>query len=252
MRYPIRKPFFAAAFGLATLTFAASFIPKAETELTKSAAVTLPAPAPLPDSNISEETLNATVLYSEIGLDAAGLNSQAFDLAIQGFQKLVNAGKVAKDGILTIADFSQPSTKKRLYVIDLDKKEILFQSVVSHGRNTGTLWAKSFSNRTGSYQSSPGFYVTAETYMGGNGYSLRLDGMERNINDNARSRAIVMHGAPYANESSIRSLGFLGRSQGCPALPQALTRPVINTIKGGTCLFIYTADASYVKQSNLI
>lgn len=256
MQYPFKKPFLVALLGIVGLTLAAKAIsPYHNTELTKSASVSVAAPAPSPApvaERASGGALNAAALYSEMSLADAGLNATAFDFAITGFEKLVNSGKVKNDEIITIVDFSQPSTKKRLYVIDLEQKEVLFQSVVSHGRNTGTLWAKSFSNQNGSYQSSPGFYVTAETYMGGNGYSLRLDGMERHINDNARERAIVMHGAPYANESSIRSLGFLGRSQGCPALPQTLTKPVINTIKGGTVLFIYTEEGKYADRSSFV
>ncbi|MBC7950134.1 MAG: murein L,D-transpeptidase catalytic domain family protein [Chitinophagaceae bacterium] len=193
-----------------------------------------------------------TALYNDLHLESAGLNQQVFELAIKGFSKIVDAGKIHDTRKITIIDFSQPSSKKRLYVLDLDARKIVFQSVVSHGRNTGTLWAKSFSNQAESFKSSPGFYITAETYNGGNGYSLRLDGLERNINDNARNRAIVMHGAPYANESSIGSLGFLGRSQGCPALPQSINKAVINTIKNGTCLFIYTPDQSYLNRSDLL
>jgi len=250
MRYPVRKTLLVAGLAFASFTLTAN----KNSALTKSAATVIPAPAPapLPDSNIDESAINATALYSEMGLEKAGMNENAFELALTGYAKLEEEGKLKKSDIITIIDFSQPSTRKRLYVIDLEEKEILFQSVVSHGRNTGTLWAKSFSNQTGSYKSSPGFYLTAETYMGGNGYSLRLDGLEKNINHSARRRAIVMHGAPYANESTIRSLGFLGRSQGCPALPQSLTKPVINTIKGGSCLFIYTPNPAYVANSRIV
>ncbi len=261
MRYPLRKTILAAGLAIASFTLAAK---AGSPELTSHSAsfeeptpesktsLPVPAPAPSPSSNDNEVSIESAKLYTEMELDKAGMNSEAFDIALSGFEKLTKEGKIKKTNLITIIDFSQPSTKKRLYVIDLEEREILFQSVVSHGRNTGSLWAKSFSNQSGSYKSSPGFYITAETYMGGNGYSLRLDGLERNINNNARARAIVMHGAPYANESSIRSLGFLGRSQGCPALPQTLTRPVINTIKDGTCLFIYTPEKGYLQLSEFV
>lgn len=262
MHYPVRKTIIIASLAIATITMGASSISNtAAHENNKenntvnsvaSPAVPMPAPAPRPDSNIREEAGTAASLYQEMDLEEAGLSEKAFELAWTGFEKLSDEGKVRKTDLLTVIDFSQPSTRKRLYVIDIESRKILFQSVVSHGRNTGTLWAKNFSNRNGSNMSSPGFYLTAETYMGGNGYSLRLDGLEQNINHNARARAIVMHGAPYASESSIRSLGFLGRSLGCPALPPSLTRAVINTIKEGSLLFIYTPGQNYERNSTIV
>ena len=192
---------------------------------------------------------DAAVLYTELNLEKEGLKEEVFTAAIKGMKKL-NA--IKKKDIITIADFSQPSSQKRLYVVDLKNKQILFHTFVAHGRNTGTLWAKSFSNENCSLKSSPGFYATAETYMGGNGFSLRLDGLEKNINDHARERAIVMHGAPYLSEAAIQSLGFLGRSWGCPAVPEAEHKAIINTIKGGTCLFIYSPDQDYLQRSAVL
>lgn len=245
----MKKTMLIASLAIASYVFAANTI---SLDNNKPASVVItPAPAPSPNTIISEFN-NTSELYSSLLLEKAGMNPQVFDLALKGFNKLANAGKLNNTNKITIIDFSQPSTEKRLYVIDLEKKQILFQSVVSHGSGTGTLWAKFFSNRIKSHKSSPGFYVTGETYTGGNGYSLRLDGVESGINDNARNRAIVMHGAGYANESTIGSLGFLGRSQGCPALPLSLHKPVINTIKNGTCLFIYTPDQSYLQRSEFL
>jgi hypothetical protein len=123
---------------------------------------------------------------------------------------------------------------------------------VAHGKNSGNLLPRSFSNLNSSLKSSPGFYSTAETYIGGHGYSLRLDGLEKNINDNARSRAIVMHGAPYANNGAVKTLGRLGKSWGCPAVPTELTKPIINAIKDGSCLFIYTPEAGYSQNSTIL
>jgi len=195
---------------------------------------------------------NNTALFSELHLSEAGLNQTVFTSALHGLQKLESEGVVKNENIITIVDFSQPSNKKRLYVVDLQNKQILFNTLVAHGRNSGTLWAKSFSNDGSSLKSSPGFYVTEDTYFGHNGYSLRLDGQEKNINDNALNRAVVMHGAPYVDQSAINSLGFLGRSWGCPAVPMSQHKAIINTIKDGTCLFIYSPDKNYTEKSTIL
>ena len=195
---------------------------------------------------------NNSTLFSELRLNEAGLNQTVFTSALHGLQKLESKGVVKNENIITIVDFSQPSNKKRLYVVDLQNKQILFNTLVAHGRNSGTLWAKSFSNDASSLKSSPGFYVTEDTYFGHNGYSLRLDGQEKNINDNAANRAVVMHGAPYVDQSAINSLGFLGRSWGCPAVPMSQHKAIINTIKGGSCLFIYSADKNYTEKSTML
>jgi hypothetical protein len=173
-------------------------------------------------------------------------------LAISGYLNLVEDGLVKRNTPLSIIDFSLPSSSKRLWIIDLDKGEILHHSLVSHGRNSGDLVAKKFSNINSSFMSSLGFYVTGETYQGKHGYSLRLDGVEKGFNDNARERAIVIHGADYANNDFVQATGRLGRSLGCPALPMALHKDIINTIRGGSCLFIYGNDKSYLNQSPLL
>lgn len=195
---------------------------------------------------------SSAALFSELHLAEAGLNQSVFNSAMHGLHKLLSKGVVKNDGIITIVDFSQPSNQKRLYVVDLDKKQILFNTLVAHGKNSGGLWANSFSNQASSFKSSPGFYVTEDTYVGHNGYSLKLDGQEKNINDNALNRSIVMHGAPYVGQSAISSLGFLGRSWGCPAVPMSQHKAIINTIKGGTCLFIYSPDKGYQNNSTIL
>jgi hypothetical protein len=202
--------------------------------------------------NENNNTGAAETLYTELNLETAGLKKDIFDSAVKGMHKLSDNGSVKRDDIITIIDFSQPSTQKRLYVADLKNKKILFNTFVAHGKNSGTLWAKSFSNQNSSLKSSPGFYSTAETYFGGHGYSLRLDGLEKNINDNARSRAIVMHGAPYAGKIAVQALGRLGKSWGCPAVPAELTTPIINAIKDGSCLFIYTPESNYQQHSTVL
>ena len=146
--------------------------------------------------------------------------------------------QIIQSNILTIIDFDLPSTQKRLWVIDMDENKVLFHSLVAHGKNSGELNAESFSNENESYKSSLGFFVASETYQGSHGLSLKLDGLEKSKNDNARSRAIVIHGADYVSESFIREHNRLGRSFGCPALPLELTKSIISTIKNKSCLFI--------------
>jgi len=187
------------------------------------------------------------VLYEQMNLDGL-VYFDTFKAAYAGYKKL----NKYNNPLLTVIDFNLPSSEKRMYVLDMIKKKVLFVSYVSHGRNSGENYATSFSNRNGSHQSSLGFYRTAGTYQGGNGYSLLLDGLEKGINDQARPRAIVIHGADYCSEKVIRSSGRLGRSFGCPALPLELTKPIINTIKGGSLLFIYANQPDYLAMSEVL
>lgn len=191
-------------------------------------------------------------MYDSLRLNIMGLSQQAFLSAMLGFDYLSKAGKFTNDKIISIADFSLPSNKKRLFIIDIDKMKVLFNTYVAHGMNSGKEYAKQFSNRPESNQSSLGFYQTTDTYMGSNGYSLHLQGLEKGINDKANSRAIVMHGAGYVSESFIQSQGYIGRSWGCPAVPEQLHRPIINKIKNGTCLFIYSPDTNYRIHSKIL
>ena len=163
---------------------------------------------------------------------------QSFSEALNGFYALKAKGIITKN-ILTLIDFSLPSTAKRLWVIDMATNTVLFNTVVSHGINSGGEFATSFSNLQSSNKSSLGFYATGESYIGKHGFSLKLDGLEKGINSNARARAVVVHGADYANPSILNSQGYLGRSQGCPALPENLSKQIISVIKGKSCLFIY-------------
>lgn len=186
-------------------------------------------------------------LYEAMQLDGV-VNPVAFRQAVEGYYRIAQR----KRDILTLIDFSKPSTEERLYVFDMSRRKLLFSSVVAHGRNSGGNYATSFSNKNGSYKSSLGFYLTESTYQGRNGYSLILEGLEKGINDRARERAIVMHGAAYANPSVISSGGRLGRSLGCPALPESLSRPIIDTIKGGSILYIYADQPEYLSQSSIL
>lgn len=203
--------------------------------------------------NIKSNPENAlSTLYFSLRLNLLGLSQQAFEYAMKGFNYLVHAGKLANDRIISIVDFSQPSSKKRLFVIDLENQKVIFNTYVAHGMNSGQEYASQFSNIPGTDKSSLGFYETLEPYIGKNGYSLQLQGLENGINDNARDRAIVMHGAAYVSESFIQSRGFIGRSWGCPAVPTAMSKPIIDNIKGGTCLFIYSPDAKYLTRSGIL
>jgi hypothetical protein len=172
--------------------------------------------------------------------------------ALAGYELLVEEQHVSRPEVITIIDYSLPSDKKRLWVLDLIHGKVLFCCLVSHGRNSGDLMAEKFSNKPGSNASSPGFYSTGETYMGKHGLSLALVGLETGINDKARERAIVLHGADYVSDDFIRKYGRLGRSLGCPAVPVELSKDIIQTIKGGSCLFIYVPQISYTSNSQII
>ena len=174
-------------------------------------------------------------LYKELKLQET-VSLTAFQRALSGYSRVEGH---QENTLLALIDFTKPSTEKRFCVVDLKRKKVLFQTHVAHGRESGENYAVSFSNQPGSYKSSLGFYRTGETYWGRNGYSLLLDGLEKGINDKARERAIVIHGADYADPVVLNQQNRLGRSLGCPALPPAVSREVIDTIKGGTLLYIY-------------
>lgn len=173
-------------------------------------------------------------LYETLHLSRI-VSLSAFQEALVGYHKLT----AAKRGILVVIDYTKPSTQKRFCVVDLEQEKVLFESHVAHGRRSGDNYAVSFSNAPGSYKSSLGFFRTGKTYSGKNGYSLLLDGLEKGINDKARERAIVIHGADYADPRVLRGQERLGRSLGCPALPPDISHEVIDTIKEGALLYIY-------------
>jgi hypothetical protein len=191
-------------------------------------------------------------VFDSLDLQSAGLSFEAFEFGVRGMEKLIQTGQNIRPDIITIADFSQASNQKRLYVIDLENYRLLYHTWVAHGRNSGRDMASVFSNKMSSNKSSPGFYITGDTYKGSNGFSLKLQGMEKGINDNATKRAIVVHGANYVSEKFIDRCGYLGRSQGCPAVDSRISSDLINEIKGGTCLFIYAPTRAYLKNSNLL
>lgn len=179
------------------------------------------------------------IAYNNLHSDKFALPKlESFAVALKGYYSLKDKGLIKKD-ILTLIDFSLSSNTKRLWVIDLITGDVLFHSLVAHGRNTGEEYASNFSNASESYKSSLGFYATGEIYNGKHGMSLRLDGLEKGVNDNARARGVVMHAADYVSNSFIKNNHRLGRSQGCPAVPAELSKEIINAIKDKSCFFIY-------------
>ncbi len=207
------------------------------------------------EKTISTEELISTQadsIYDTLKLVKTGLKQDAFELAYKGYFKLLDAGRIEKPGILTIADFSKSSNQRRLYVIDMNKGKLLFHTWVAHGRNSGLYYANSFSNTIESNKSSLGFYLTLNIYYGEKGYSLKLKGLEKGINDNAYDRNIVMHGSEYVTNEFARSNGYLGRSLGCPAVPAKQTQGIINAVKDGTVLFIYHPTKTYTRQSQVL
>ena len=180
---------------------------------------------------------------------ASNLNTSVLKLALKAYMKAHQSHIGGSKEILTIIDYSKPSTERRLWVIDLRSKRVLYNTWVTHGKNSGGLSATSFSNQPGSLKSSFGVFLTEETYMGHVGYAVRLKGLESGINDNAYRRAVVVHGAWYADQDVAKRYGQLGRSFGCPAVSDKIARPLINTIKDQTVVFAYYPDRQWLRRS---
>jgi len=189
------------------------------------------------------EFSNTDSLYKNLGLEGH-LDKSIFELALKGKRKFCKYSS-----LITIVDFTKPSTEKRMLVLDLVSEKIVFNTYVAHGKNSGDDYATDFSNKKESLKSSLGFYKTGTTYFGKNGYSLKLKGLELGINDMADQRAIVVHGADYVSEEFIKTHGRLGRSYGCPAVPMDIHKEIINKIKNGTCLFIFAENEKHIKAS---
>ena len=183
---------------------------------------------------------------------AAGPNPDILNLAMKAVACGVASGDLQAPPTLTLIDYSLPSTTPRLWVVDLHTGKILFHELVAHGKNSGDNMATRFSDGVDSKETSLGVFRAADTYIGHNGYSLRLDGLEPGFNGNARERAIVIHGAAYVNDGTAKSLGRLGRSFGCPALNEAVARNVIDTVRGGGVVFSYYPDPTWLKESKFL
>ncbi|MGR5206178.1 murein L,D-transpeptidase catalytic domain family protein [Vibrio alfacsensis] len=182
------------------------------------------------ENNLTQQLVENT--YKEAKLNGV-IDYKLFSDAFKAYNQTPNR----KKQVLTIIDYSKPSTEKRFYVVDLEKNKLIYNTYVSHGVNSGLKTATKFSNIVNSRKTSLGTFLTDTTYYGSNGYSLRLDGLTSGVNDKARERYIVVHGADYANPSFIKKNGYLGRSWGCPALPEHLSRQIIDTIKGGSVIY---------------
>jgi hypothetical protein len=194
----------------------------------------------------------ACELYEQINLQDAGLSKKAFEYAFTGYTYLLDHHLLSNENILTVCDFSQSSRNKRLYIIDLGEKTILVNTYVAHGRKSGGEFAKSFSNRMNSHKSSLGFYVTEEVYNGDNGISLKIHGVEKGFNDKADRRGVVIHGSDYVGSDFLNWNKFNGRSFGCPAVPSNEVEGIIDTIKEGSCLFIYHPTKKYLVKSKIL
>jgi len=191
-------------------------------------------------------------LASQLLRQAPGLKAEVLRMALRATGCAAEQGLVKRKNLLTVIDYSLPSTQPRLFVFDLASKKILFRELVAHGKNSGGNLANFFSNSPGSLATSIGLFVTADTYFGSNGYSLRLKGLEEGVNDMAMDRAIVMHGAPYVSEDFVEANGRLGRSWGCPAIRKDIAHEMIDRIKQGSLVFAYYPDETWMKSSRFL
>ena len=217
----------------------------------KIAEVVKVSPTPFTDSSITTNDV-AAALYENSNLEQYHLSEEAFTYAWKGYQHLLDNKMISRTSYLTICDFSQSSRQKRLYIVDVANKKLIVNTYVAHGKNSGAEYATTFSNKLESLQSSLGFYITSGTYIGKHGLSLRIDGVDQGFNDKALVRSIVIHGAAYVSEARANSGLYMGRSWGCPAVPENESAKIINTIKNGTCLFIYHPSRNYLLNSKIL
>jgi uncharacterized protein (DUF2252 family) len=199
-------------------------------------------------SLLAPNTVDAasSVSYSVNDFDATAIGNIEMDvlqMALGAASCAVRSGDVTAPSTLTVIDYSKPSTEKRLWVFDLKSRELIYEELVAHGQGTGANMATQFSNEPDSHRTSLGLFRTDAPYVGKNGYSLRLDGLDKGLNDRARERAIVMHGAPYVSAAFVKSNGRLGRSHGCPAVSAEVAKQMIDRVKGGGLVFAYYPDA---------
>jgi hypothetical protein len=200
-------------------------------------------------SHGGEDQFGSAISKVYKSLQEPALNPEAFRMALSGYRSLCAKGLVERDSLITIIDYTLPSSEERFFVINLRQNRIIFKSLVAHGRNSGELYATRFSNRAQSHQSAIGFYITGAPYMGGQGYSMQLTGVDTGYNDKARMRSIVVHGAHYVTPRYVSQYGRLGRSFGCPALPPYVNQEIINCIRDGSVLFSYYPDKEYIRGS---
>ena len=196
----------------------------------------------------ANSTFDINKEVSNLSQTAPQLDKNVLKLALTAYQKATIKGAVKKQ-VLTVIDYSLPSSNQRMWIFDLQKDKLLYNTYVAHGQNSGMTTPNHFSNKTSSKATSLGTFVTKDTYMGSKGISLNLDGLEKGFNDNAYSRRVVIHGAWYVEPDFIKKAGRAGRSWGCPSIAQTLAKPVINTIKGGSVVFAYYPDQNYLSHT---
>ena len=209
------------------------------------------APADVP-VGIAVAAEDSMAWVDEVSAATGGLRPEVLRLALSAADCADAQGLVESGRLLTVIDYSLPSVAPRLWVVDRESHEVLVEELVAHGKNSGENLTTAFSNTVDSLQTSLGLFATGDAYFGTNGYSLRLDGLEPDVNDRARERAIVMHGAPYVNAQIARAQGRLGRSWGCPAVPLASARSLIDLVKGGTPVFAYYPDREWLATSRFV
>ena len=180
------------------------------------------------------------------------IDSRVFDLALGAVQCAVRSGAIAAPSTLTVIDYSKPSNEKRLWVFDLRSHDLLYEELVAHGQGSGDNMANVFSNEPETHASSLGLFLTEDTYVGKNGYSLRLKGLDEGFNHRAGERAIVMHGAPYVSDDFVKKNGRLGRSWGCPALREGVAREVIDRVRGNGIVFSYYPNQDWLDSSRYL
>jgi hypothetical protein len=194
----------------------------------------------------------AVEIYQAMRLQRVGLKQQAFITAWTGYQHLIQEGRLNNTGVLTICDYSQSSSSKRLYILDIHTRKLLLRTYVAHGRNSGSAYASDFSNKPSSYKSCIGFFITGNVYRGVHGQALSIEGLDKGFNDLANDRRIVIHGADYVGQAYLRANQTIGRSLGCPAVPRKETARIIQTIRNGSCFFIYHPSSQYLERSTVL
>jgi len=195
--------------------------------------------------------IDSNTVINQLSAKAPQLNKNVLKMAFHAYQKAKNCG-IVKKPILTVIDYSLPSSKQRMWVFDVEKYRLLYNTHVAHGKNSGMSVPHHFSNKNSSKQTSLGTYITQGTYIGSKGYSLNLKGLEKGFNTNAFKRRVVIHGAWYVEPTFIKKAGRAGRSWGCPAIARTLAKPLINVIKNGSVLFAYYPDKNFLSHSGFI
>ena len=246
LRVALRTLLVAVVILASPLPAQAAMFPVIPTPVIEETSVADPGvPAP-----IAVETDPFSVMPAPV--ESRRVSTDVLELAFSAATCAVRAGDVQAPSTLTVIDYSKPSTEKRLWVFDMRTRELLYEELVAHGMGTGDHLARSFSNDNDSHKTSIGLFVTQDTYVGKNGYSLRLNGLDQGFNDRARERAIVMHGAPYVSDAFVKAQGRLGRSWGCPALREGVARELIDRVKGGNLVFSYYPDQNWLKTSQYL